>query len=127
MVFDNDDTLEIADVTDNSITVRWEEGQALDRLAAPYVGYYIYYRRTTGTDWTRCCGIAYDPTVVWQQGTIMNIEANKTYEIDISVYRVNQTGHVFEETENTARKTLTLNMTTHTCKFYYNPFDPIQL
>ena len=106
-------------MTDTSITVRWKEGEALDRIAAPHVGYYIYYRSTTGTDWTRCCDVAYDPTVDWQRGTIMSLEANKTYEIDISVYRVNQTGHVFEETQKTARKTLILNITTDTCKFYY--------
>ena len=102
-------------MTGNSITVRWEEGQAIDGIAAPYVGYYIYYRRDT--DWTRCCDVAYDPTVVWQQGTIMNLQANKTYEIDISVYRVNQTGHVFEETEKTARKVNTLRTTTDARKF----------
>ena len=115
LVFDNTDTVEMAEVTGQSITVRWKKGQVLDEIAAPYVGYYIYYRRDT--DWARCCEIAYDPTVVWQQGTIMNLEANTMYEIDISVYRVNQTGHVFEETEKTSRKTLTLNITTDKCKF----------
>ena len=118
MVFDDKDALEIAGATGNSITVRWKEGQALDGVAAPYVGYYIYYRSTTGSDWTRCCDIAYDPRVEWQQGTIMNLEANKTYEIDISVYRVNQTGHVFEETQKTARKIDTLKITTHKRKFH---------
>ena len=102
-------------MTENSITVRWKEGQALDGIAAPFVGYYIYYRKDT--DWTRCCDVAYDPTVEWQQGTIIELEAHKTYEIDISVYRVNQTGHVFEETEKTARKIKTLKIITDERKF----------
>ena len=103
MGFNNEDTVDPnpVTVTTDSISIQWKEGEVINPLAAPYIGYYLYYRINGTSPWTRCCNITFDLTVEWQQGTIDKLEPDTEYEIDISVYRIHRSGRIYEETENT--------------------------
>ena len=106
MRFDDADTIDPnpVTVTTDSISIQWKEGDVLNPITAPYIGYYLYYRINGTSNWTRCCNVTFDPTVEWQQGSIDKLEPDTEYEIDISVYRIHQSGQVYEETQNTSRR-----------------------
>ena len=119
MGFDNEDTIDPnpVTVTTDSISIQWKEGEVINPITSPYIGYYLYYRINGSFTWTRCCNVIFDPTVEWQQGTIDKLEPDTEYEIDISVYRIHQSGQVYEETENTSQGIKTIVGRTAAGKF----------
>ena len=126
MGFDKNGTLDLNLVTvaTDSIRIQWKEGEVLNPITAPYIGYYLYYRLNGTSPWTRCCNVTFDPTAEWQQGTIDKLEPDTEYEIDISVYRIHQSGQVYEETEKTSRR---INVTViRTAAGKFNLFYVIQ-
>ena len=122
MGFDQDDTVDPnpVTVTTDSISIQWKEGEVLNPITTPYIGYYLYYRINGTSNWTRCCNVTFDPTVEWQQGTIDKLEPDTEYEIDISVYRIHQSGQVYEETEKTSKGITTTVIRTSAGKFNIN-------
>ena len=97
-----------------SVTVRWKEGIVLDERAAVYIGYYVKYRRRydTANPWTIGANVSLDVSQTWQQGTVRDLQPDTEYEIDISVYRVDESGTVYENTEYTSRLVAPLYITT---------------
>ena len=122
MGFDDADTIDPnpVTVTTDSISIQWKEGEVLNTITSPYIGYYLYYRINGTFTWTRCCNVTFDPTVEWQQGTIDKLEPDTEYEIDISVYRINQSGQVYEETQNTSQGIKSIVVRTAAGKFNIN-------
>ena len=119
MGFDQNDTVDPnpVTVTTHSISIQWKEGEVINLITSPYIGYYLYYRINGSSNWTRCCNVTFDPTVEWQRGTIDKLEPDTEYEIDISVYRIHQSGQVYEETENTSRRVNIIVIRTEMRKF----------
>ena len=105
-------------VTTNSISIQWKEGEVLNPITSPYIGYYLYYRINCTSNWTSCCNVTIDPTVEWQRGTIDKLEPDTDYEIDISVYRIHQSGQVYEETEKTSKGIKIIVVRTKAGKFH---------
>ena len=122
MGFDNEDTIDPnpVTVTTDSISIQWKEGEVLNPITSPYIGYYLYYRINGTFTWTRCCNVTFDQTVEWQQGTIHKLEPDTEYEIYISVYRIHQSGQVYEETQNTSQGIKTIVVWTAAGKFNIN-------
>ena len=119
MVFDVEGTIapNPVTVTTDSISIQWKEGEVLNPITSPYIGYYLYYRINGTSNWTRCCNVTFDPNVEWQQGTIDELEPDTEYEIDISVYRIHQSGQVYEETEKTSQGLRIIIIRTEVCKY----------
>ena len=101
-------------VTFNSATVKWKEGKTIDERAAVYIGYYVKYRRRydTANPWTIGANVSLDVSQTWQQGTVRDLQPDTEYEIDISVYRVDESGTVHENTDYTSRHVTALYITT---------------
>ena len=101
-------------VTSNSVTVKWKEGKTIDERAAVYIGYYVEYRRryVTTDPWTIGANVSLDLSHTWQQGTVRDLQSDTEYEIDISVYRVDESGTVYENTDDTSRHVTALYITT---------------
>ena len=101
MTFGSSDIIETTpvQVTETSVTWRWKENRAIDitSFTASYVGYYIWYRKTTETTWSMTAGIVYQFGLEYQQGTVYGLEPETRYEFDISVYRTYQ-GQIYDET-----------------------------
>ena len=82
---DTVDTTPVA-ITDTSVTWQWKEGLSVHVGAVGSVGYYIYYKLTTPTDWVRGPEVPYT-TTEWQQGTVTGLQPSTQYHFDISAYR----------------------------------------
>ena len=100
-------------VTSNSVTVKWREGIVVDERAAVYIGYYVKYRKRYDTNdpWTIGANVSLDVSQTWQQGTVRDLQPDTEYEIDISVYRVDESGTV-HESDFTSRRVTPLYITT---------------
>ena len=101
-------------VSFNSVTVKWKEGTVVDERAAAYIGYYVKYRKRYDTNepWTIGAKVSLDVSQTWQQGTVRYLQPDTEYEIDISVYRVDESGTVQENTDFTSRLVTPLYITT---------------
>ena len=101
-------------VSFNSVTVKWIESTVVDERAAVYIGYYVKYRRRYDTNgpWTIGADVSLDLSEAWQQGTVRDLQPDTEYEIDISVYRVDESGTVHENTDYTSRHVTPLYITT---------------
>ena len=107
MHFDHGDTIDEKpfNITKSSVTVRWKEGTVdIDPQVLSYIGYYLYYQEGGNTTWIRTGNTSLNPTTDWQYGDIQGLNPDTNYSIDISVYRINTTGTVNEDGENTSRK-----------------------
>ena len=102
MSFDENDVIDLTpiNVTTNSFTIRWKEGTAVDQRAAPYIGYYIYYKESSNSTWTKCCDVEYNAVDEWQHGTVGGLVPDTLYQVYISVYRVDENGEIHEHTES---------------------------
>ena len=101
-------------VSFNSVTVKWKEGTVVDELTAAYIGYYVKYRKRYDTNepWTIGANVSLDVSQTWQQGRVRDLQPDTEYEIDISVYRVDESGTVQENTDFTSRLVTPLYITT---------------
>ena len=101
MAFGSSDSIDTTpvQVTQTSVRWRWKESRAGDitSFTASYVGYYIWYRKTTETTWSKSNGILYQFGFEYQQGTVNGLDPETRYEFDISVYRTYQ-GLIYENT-----------------------------
>ena len=101
MSFGSSDVVDTTPVRKNqtSVTWRWKESRAgeITSFTASYVGYYLWYRKTTETAWSKSNGILYQFGFEYQQGTVYGLEPATRYEFDISVYRSYQ-GQIYENT-----------------------------
>ena len=115
MDFGTSDTIDTNPNVDfNSVTVKWEESTVVDERAAVYIGYYVKYRRRYDTNgpWTIGANVSLDLSQTWQQGSVRDLQPDTEYEIDISVYRLDESGTVHENTDDTSRHVTALYITT---------------
>ena len=82
---DNVSTVPVS-VTSTSITWAWFEGKAVPTGGEQYVGYTLYYRRATESDWTSGLNVSYT-TDTWQTGTVTGLDPDTEYQFNIAVYR----------------------------------------
>ena len=82
-------------VTSTSVTWAWFEGKEVPTRGEQFVGYTLYYRRPTESDWTSGADIPYS-TDRWQTGTVTGLEPDTECEFNIAVYRQWTDGTRFE-------------------------------
>ena len=112
MTFGGSDVIENPTISFNYVTVKWK-GLDVEEQAAAYFGYYVKYRRRSDTTnhWRIGADVSLQLSQTWQQGTVRDLQPDTEYEIDISVYRVDESGTV-HESDYTSRLVAPLYITT---------------